>query len=313
MQPYASIKNSLNLGHHAASKFDVLNAHILNSVVVPGELIIIGDASTQNCTAFEAGLMSKASEIHWALLANGAGGDGFILDNYELINSVIGHSSLGIGAVSGAWGKRLKEIEETLGSIDNLYRQSFGSNSILSRNEFITRRRMTFDLLDRQLRGFASYGTGLRNEGSIKRMLGISTNSYIQHGEILGYAQKIAGVARAAKVMKAGGYLGIGMDTGAAGLSIYQACTVGREADCTKAKYVEGAKLAATLGFGTAGGAVGTSLMIGLCTVGGVLSGGLGMLACIIVGGAVGGYGGGALGEAIGENFGEKIYAMIEG
>jgi hypothetical protein len=312
-QPYAAIKNQLDLGRNAASKFDMLNAHVLNTVVVPGELIIIGDASTAHCTSFEASLMAKATEIHWALLANGAGGDGFILDNYEMINSLLGHSALGIGAVSGAWGKRLNEVQTTLGDIDDLFKKSLGANSILSRNEFITRRRVMFDQLDRQLKGFVSFGTGLRNEGSIKRMLGVSTNSYIHQGEIAGYAEKIAGIARAAKYMKAGGYVGIALNVGAAGLSIHQACSLGRESECTKAKYVEGSKLAGSLMLGSVTGGLGGLAGSIACAVAfGIVTGGLGALACIIIGSAAGGLVGGNIGSWAGETAGTILFESIE-
>ncbi|MNG24453.1 hypothetical protein D3C84_1091790 [compost metagenome] len=53
--------------------------------------------------------------------------------------------------------------------------------------------------LEKQLGNIASFGSGLRNEGSIKRLLGLSTNSYMHNGEIAGYADKVSGVANAAK------------------------------------------------------------------------------------------------------------------
>lgn len=59
-QPYAFIndqqqtsvelKAKLRLGKHAEAKFDALNAHIRNVVVLPGQLVIIGDDTTAACT-----------------------------------------------------------------------------------------------------------------------------------------------------------------------------------------------------------------------------------------------------------------------
>ena len=48
-QTYASIKETWASGKHAGAKFDSLNAHILNRVVIAGELIILGDDSTPSC------------------------------------------------------------------------------------------------------------------------------------------------------------------------------------------------------------------------------------------------------------------------
>jgi hypothetical protein len=35
MQPYSYLKSTLQLGKNSMSKFDVLNAHVVNSVVLP--------------------------------------------------------------------------------------------------------------------------------------------------------------------------------------------------------------------------------------------------------------------------------------
>ncbi len=94
----------------------------------------------------------------------------------------------------------------------------------------------------------ASYGSGLRNEGSIKKLLGISTSSYMHTGEISGYADKVSGVARAANLVKRGAYIGTALDVASTGLSIHKACTMGREDECRKAKYVEGSSLVGGLG-----------------------------------------------------------------
>jgi hypothetical protein len=81
----------LQLGKNSMSKFDVLNTHVINTVVLPGELIIVGDNSTPSCTAEEAFYMKKASEIHAALVANGMQGDGFLVENHELITRALGY------------------------------------------------------------------------------------------------------------------------------------------------------------------------------------------------------------------------------
>ena len=305
-QPYETLKRSLELGPNAASKFDILNTHVRNTVVMPGELIILGDGSTPSSTSEEAFLMAKARDIHLNLAGGSAG---FIHENFQAISAALGYTALGIGTSSAAWGKRLNEIQETLVDIESLYQKSLGNNSILSRNEFITRRRVMFDLLDRQLKGFAGLGSGLKNTNGIRNMLGLSTNSYMRHGEVAGYADKIAKVSKAARYMKAGGHLGIALNVVASGLAIHQACSVGREEECTEAKYIEGGRLAGSLVVGVPGGYVGTYLAMGACVVAfGIVSGGLGMFACIIIGGGLGGYTGGLLGAYWGEAAGRYLY-----
>ncbi|NWC81936.1 hypothetical protein HX798_16800 [Pseudomonas putida] len=46
-QNYATLKNGTPMNANQQAKFDVLNAHIFNSVVFAGELVIVGDPSTR--------------------------------------------------------------------------------------------------------------------------------------------------------------------------------------------------------------------------------------------------------------------------
>jgi hypothetical protein len=312
MQPYSCLKSTLQLGKNSMSKFDVLNAHVFNAVVLPGELIIVGDNSTPSCTVEEAFYMKKAFEVHSALMANGMQGDGFLVDNHALIREALGYSSIGIGSVGGAWSKHLDGIKQTLEDIEAAHRDHLRSGTGASRRDFLARREVLFKELNEQLKGFAKYGSGLRNQGSMKNMLGISTKSYLHSGVIAGYAETINGVARASRLMKTGTYLGIGLNVAATGTSIYAACTTGRETQCRKAKYVEGGKLTGSLALGTVGGSIGAGMaMLGCAVALGTVTGGPGALACAVIGGGIGGYHGGEIGGKIGESGGEVIYELL--
>lgn len=309
MQPYSYLKSTLQLGKNSMSKFDVLNVHVVNAVVLPGELIIVGDNSTPSCTAEEAFYMKKAFEVHLALMTNGVQGDGFLIENHTLITEALGYSSIGVGSVSGAWSKHLDGIKQTLEEIEAAHRDYLRSGTTQTRSDFYAKRKVLFDRLDDQLKHFARYGSGLRNQGSIKNMLGISTKSYLHSGVITGYADTINGVAKASSLMKKGAYLGVGLSVAGAGTSIYTACTTGRETECRKAKYVEGGKLSGNIIGGTFGGAVGGgAATIGCVAVLGFATGGAGALACAVIGGALGGWGGGEIGGIAGEQIGDIVY-----
>ncbi|EJM47301.1 hypothetical protein PMI26_01114 [Pseudomonas sp. GM33] len=308
-QTYASLKAQLGLTGIAKSKFDALNSHIANTVVLAGELVIIGDVSTSLSTSEEAYLMARASEIHIALLTNQVDADDFLLDNFELLQGMLAHGTIGAGVVSDGWSKHMTAIKSTLEEIEQVHKDYLRSGSITARDRFYTERARLFGKLETQLGNVASYGSGLRYQGSIKRMLGISTKSYMSTGEIAGYAQKVSGVARAAKLIKRGVYIGTALDVASAGLNIRQACVSGREEECKKAKYVEGSSLIGGLAGGALGGSIGSRAgMFGCMFVLGVASGGTGALVCAVAGGAVGGVTGGSLGGAVGENFGEYLY-----
>ncbi|MGJ7551070.1 hypothetical protein [Pseudomonas alloputida] len=308
MQNYHTLKAGLALSGHSASKFDVLNAHIYNNVVRSGELVIVGDWSTLSCTSQEAYLMAKAAMTHMGLMRSGQGADEFFLDNFELLKSLLAHASMGAGVVSDGWSRHLKAIQDTLLEIEKLHQEHMTSGTLKARDQFYAKRAALFARLDEQLGRMAAFGTSLRNKGSIKRTLGISTKSYLNAGEIAGYADKVAGVGKAANLIKKGAYIGIALEVAATGLAIQKACTLGREDACEKAKYIEGASLAGSLG-GTAGGAaLGSYALWQICLAVGVPTTGLGTLACAVIGGAAGGMVAGDFSKSQGARLGELLY-----
>ncbi|TDV59405.1 hypothetical protein [Pseudomonas sp. LP_7_YM] len=312
MQTYQAIKASLPLGRRLAEKFDVVNAHIRNNVVVAGELVIIGDDSTAACTAEEAELMRLAAVTHQTLVDNDAGGDDFIVANHEFLTRLISTTSIGVDMALDGWEKHLENVKKTLESIDVLHKQYLTSGTVIERNLFYTKRRQLFDQLDKLLKGFLKFGTGLRNTGSIKQMLGISTKSYLHTGEIRNYAEKLAGVARASKLIKRGAYVGIVLDTASTAIDIKTACSTGREDECTKAKYVEGGKLVGSLSGAAFLGSLSTVAATLLCVTVLGLTTGPGALACGVITGATMGWAGGEAGSYAGENIGDYLYETIE-
>lgn len=307
-QPYPLLKLSLSLKPTTQTKFDILNQHIRNTVVLPGQLVIIGDSRTAACTAEEARLMQSAANIKHALFTHSAT-DQFLIKNYDQLQAIMSHASLGIGSVTSAWSKHLTQIEETLKEIDELHKQYLRTGTASARNEFLAKRRTLFAKLDGQLSGLARLGTGLKNEGSIKKMLGISSKSYWHHGEIRGYEETVKRVARASEMLKKGTYIGIALDIGATALEIAEACSTGREQECTQAKYVEGGKLVFAVGGAYAGGNIGAAIGIGACMlVFGIPTAGARALACAIVGGAAGGFALGSAASDVGKEAGTFLY-----
>ncbi|MBO9550576.1 hypothetical protein [Pseudomonas sp.] len=307
-QNYATLKNGTPMNANQQAKFDVLNAHIVNTVVFAGELVIVGDPSTPSCTSHEAFLMGKAAGIHRDIVFNGGGVDGFMLDNFEMLQSLLAHAATGAGAASDGWARHLGAIKKTLEQIEQLHREHMSGGTFRAREEFYAKRAALFRVLDEQLGKTAAYGSGLRNQGSIKRMLQLSTKRYLSTGEITGYAEKVTGVARAASLIKKGTYIGVALNVAATGLSIHRACTLGREEACEKAKYVDGGGLIGNVSLGTFGGAVAGFAAPTICGAIGVPTVGTGALACVVILGSLGGMAGGKLGSMGGEGLGEILY-----
>ncbi|MGE9839894.1 hypothetical protein, partial [Pseudomonas sp. UM16] len=254
-------------------------------------------------------MMARANEVHIALLSSNTDADDFLLNNFDLLQKMLAHSALGAGVVSDAWSKHLEAIRKSLLEIEKLHNEYLRTGSPTARDRFYVERAVLFAKLGSQLDNVAAYGAGLRQQGSIKRMLGISTKSFLHKGEIDGYASKISGVAKAAKIVKKGTYIGIALDVASTALSIQKACSLGREEQCRKAKYVEGASLVGRLGGGVALGYLGGgAVALGCVFVLGIATGGPGALVCGVVGGAVGGWAGGEAGQYGGEKIGEHLY-----
>ena len=85
LQNYHRLKADLALSGHSLEKFDVLNAHIANTVVRKGELIIIGDSTTASCTSQEAWMMAQEDKVHVVLLLNGLVVYNLFLVNFETL------------------------------------------------------------------------------------------------------------------------------------------------------------------------------------------------------------------------------------
>jgi hypothetical protein len=310
-QNYATLKNGTPMNANQQAKFDVLNAHIFNSVVFAGELVIVGDPSTPSCTSHEAFLMGKAAGIHHDIVFNGGGVDRFMLDNFEMLQNLLAHASMGVGAASDGWARHLEAIKKTLEQIEQLHRVHMSGGALRAREEFYAKRAALFSTLNEQLGKTAAYGSGLRNQGSIKRMLQLSTKSYLSTGEISRYAEKVAGVAKAANLIKKGAYIGVALEVAGTGMSIHKACTTGREAECRKAKYVETGGLAGTIAGSAAGGFVGGAIAGTICVALSVPTAGAAGASCVVFGGAIGGKYGGDFGKELLGRVGEIIYERV--
>lgn len=308
---FLSLKSSLLKGssRQLSVQFDVLNLHLRRGLVTPGQMVIIPDDDGVACTANDAWLMRHAEEIRRGLEQDAAAGTAAI-NNYDLLQSLLGYSSLGVGSAASAWARHLDEVKHTLEEIERLHQQL--RNGILDRNGFVRQRQVAFRRLDAQLQGAARLGTSLQGHKSLKKVLGISTKSYLHKSEIVGYTQRIKSIAQTSRFLGKGTYVGLGLDVGVAGLEIKEACMQGRSEQCSRAKYVEGGKLTGGVVGAAAGGLIGARIAEYACKIVlGIALKGQGQLMCGIVGGAAGGYVGGTLGGDVGEDAGDLIYKPV--
>lgn len=155
------------------------------------------------------------------------------------------------------------------------------------------------------LGALASNTVKFREYENMKRALNLSSRSIVHEwstagmGGIPGYSYYVGNAARAARFLKAGGYIGIGFSFLGTTNEVANACTTGREGECKKVAFREYANFAFSTGGGMVGGAWGSSTMIGVCAEVGVATAGVGGVACAAVGSIAGGYAGNVVGEKV--------------
>lgn len=305
-------REGLVMGGRAHQKFDRVNAHLgLGGMGKPGELIIVGDDSTEMCTPDEEMLMFHARNVHQTLLGSNNASAHLQTHNYDLLQSIMTYGSIGVGSATSAWATHLNQVQDTLKDIGTAYQKwRFG---VFTKDQFLAQRQALFSTLDGQLRGIGRWGTGLKNNSSIKKMLGISSKRYLHTGEIANYAKNVKRMGNVARHLSSGTVVGVMLDLGAGGLEIKEACSTGREQQCTKAKFVEVGKMMLGIPVAWKGGAVAGPAAAQLCLRMAGPSRGASVVVCGIAGGALAGWGAGKGGSVAGEVLSTMLYEVIEG
>lgn len=303
----------------ALEKFARLNPHV-SGYAKPGQLIVLSDPNNPQCTREEALLMDSAQKVDAALKPMTDEEASFMVRHRSEIESMLSQGSTSIGVGESIFAKNLDDVKTSLKEIETLHQKSFQRDGHLRSSEFFDERARLFAKLDRQLNGLTKKGIGFPDHSSLKSALGISSKSLVHHwglagapGQIPGYATHAEGVARAAKVVKYGGWVGTAVGGGASYLKVQEVCAAGNKDACEKIKYTEGGSFVGGVAGGAMTGAALTGPAVGAICVGlGVPTGGLGTLACGVVVVAAGSYAGGAIGGAGGEMFGEVIYEVTK-
>lgn len=235
----------------------------------------------------------------------------FLHKHYATIANFTSYADTGIGLAADPVGKYFESIEKILREIQETYKNTYITRGSLIGEQFYVKRSHLFKELESILKvSFLNKAMKFGEYTKIKNALGLSSSS-ITHkwnetgiGDIEGYATHIERAAKYVKAMRYTGYLGIGFSGLHSLNEIHEACSVGREAECTKKKYTEIGSFAV----GTGGGIAGGYLAISLCITIGVGTAGVGGLACSVIAGASLGYVGSSAGGALGEWGGDRLY-----
>nr|WP_297459248.1 PAAR domain-containing protein [uncultured Halomonas sp.] len=300
----------------ARKRFRTLNLHLADRAR-PGRLAILSDPDNLQCTVQEARLSDAAARADAALATLSDEDAQFMVENYHAIAAFLGHASTGVGVPATLAGKHLTTIERTLRSIERLHQRSFAEHGNLNNPEFFAQRRRLFGQLNGAMRPLVRRGVGFPDHPSLRHALGISTRSLTHHwrdagvGDIPGYATHIEGLAKAARYIRAGGWIGVALGGAASYAKVQEVCASGRDAECERVKYTEAGAFVGGLGGGAVGGSAAGLGAAAVCSAIGLATAGVGAIACGLVVVGAGSLIGSELGGLGGETVGNVIFEGI--
>lgn len=301
------------------SKFQTLNPN--TAYVKAGSMIVLSDPNNTSCTYQEAQLMQAAQQVEASLNPLTPDEADFLHRHGAEIAGFIGHTSTWLGVSAVVMETHLTNLRDTLQAMERLHQESYRQHGHLKSAQFFADRQHLLAKLDAHLLNSTRLRgqTTLGDHPKLKTALGISSRSLVHHwdkggapGQIPGYAAHVDATSRAAKYMKTGGYIGIGIGGVSSLLAIQQVCNGDSGAACEKIKFTEGGKFGVSTFGGVAGGWASGLASGPICLAIGVATGGIGGVVCVAAIVGTGAWVGTTVGGMGGEYVGEKIYEATQ-
>lgn len=283
----------------------------------PGQLLIVADPDNQNQSLQLNHLAVAKQKVNTSLASASPTVADYLSANYENIAALTSLGDKFAGNVGDFGEKYFKQIESILIKIEKTYQNQFITQGSLIGQQFYAERNALFSQLKPLLNKISKLTLNIQAYESIKKALGLSSRSIVHEwstvgvGGIPGYSDYIMRSARAASIMKAGGWISLGFAFLNTSNEVYNACTTGRENECGKVAVTEYSKFGGGT-LGAAGGAWAASLGTGaLCGAMGIPTLGTGALVCGIVVGLGATSAGAWIGTEGGAQLGEEISNLI--
>lgn len=278
-----------------------------------GQMLILDVPGSNNSVQLKQLQLAK-KKVNGALADLNSGEANFFNQHFSTIAAVTNFMDKSLGVVADAGEKYFSEIEKKLKSIELAYQNQYRAQGTLISQQFFVERQRLFSELDGLLNKLSRLTLKMKPYNELKHALGLSSRSIVHEwstagvASIRGYSTYIDNASKAARFLKAGGWLAIGFAGANTTNEVYNACTAGREQSCSKVAVKKYSSFGASLAGGIYGGKYGAMAGAGVCVALGVATGGVGLLACSIVGAAAGGYVGGEIAGGATEYMMDKIW-----
>lgn len=228
--------------------------------------------------------------------------------HYGTIAALTGAGDKIFSTAGDAGEKYFNAIEQTLKKIEVSYQNQFRTQGTLIGQQFFVERKELLhqlkELVNKPLlKSLSRNIVKFQNYENMKRALNLSSRSIVHEWStagisgIPGYSYYVGNAARAARFLKAGGYIGIGFAFAGTSNDVVNACLKGRENECGKIAVRDYTKFAVGTGSAMFIGAWGGSAGLLGCAAIGIATAGAGGVVCAAVGSMVGGYIGSTAGE----------------
>ncbi|MGE9551881.1 hypothetical protein ACQPT2_11810 [Erwinia amylovora] len=287
----------------ATSLFMKLNAD--TQYLKPGQIVIVADPDTSDQQTMQMLNMLRQAKHKTNVALTGVSGEdaSFMQKHYGMIAGLTAAGDKIFGTAGDVGEKYFNAIEQTLKKIEASYQNQFRTQGTLTGQQFFVKRNQLLNqlknLVNKPMLGALARNTvKFREYENMKRALNLSSRSIVHEwstvglGGIPGYSYYVGNAARAARVLKAGGLIGIGFAFAGTTNDVVDACSKGREGECGKIAVRDYSKFALTTGGGMLGGAWGSAAALAGCAAIGIVTAGAGGVACAVVGSVAGGYAG---------------------
>ncbi|MCM8915442.1 PAAR domain-containing protein [Pseudomonas inefficax] len=281
-----------------------------------GEIFVIGDGLRRPvCTREELSAMSAAKQAREALAELTPEEAEFMMRHQAEIAALLSDVSLAMGVSEAMVAKSLDELSTLLQKIEDLHKEQFIKHGHLRHPEFFAERQRLFKQLNANLKATTlNKQLNLGSYENLRRDLGISSRSLVHHWSkagtpthIPGYSTHLDKLAKMAKYLKAGGYIGITIGGTGSALKISEVCQAGNIKDCQKVKNTEAGNFSGGLAAGWLGGKIAGKAATKVCWKAGAAG-----LACGIVITGAGALAGSIAGMDGGEELGEVIFEAFQ-